>query len=410
MNRKHFGVLSKLAAVGALGMTSLVTLGTSASSSAATSSFKILAVIDTSGPVAIYGQQQLIALHASVYYWNRHGGIDGHKIQMSYVNGNGDPATAETALINWVSSNGKPNEIMDLESGVDDAGIPAEVKRLGVLDIGQDSANACATNAPVNCPTRFVPVPTTATNMAATAAFFKSKGVTSVGLLNEEDGFSESEVPILQAALTKVGITSVVQSFAATAVDVTPEMQSLKSAGVGAIWGAALGPSAAYIANARFNLGMTIPLAFDAGAGAQDLTSIIPAAQLTNVFESVGRPQVAAVPEPGRTDLYASAVADGFNPKLPFGGMNEPLPVSIVWDSFVLMRDAAAQAKSIKTSAMVKALLSLNKTGQNDPLYMYANKMAFTKSIHQDVAATPATYSLVPVAPLNAEGEVSASK
>src|SRR5258708_35129922 len=179
-------------AVAALGLAAaLAACGSSGGgSSAAKSTFKVLAVIDTSGPAAAYGPQQLIALQASVAYWNAHGGIGGEHVSFAYVNGNSDPATATTSLISWVTAHGKPNMIWDGESGLDDSGIPPEIKRLGVLAIGQDSANVCSSNAQTTCPTRFVPVPQLQVNMNTTALFMKQQGYKKVGLLVEEDGFS----------------------------------------------------------------------------------------------------------------------------------------------------------------------------------------------------------------------------
>ena len=374
--------------------------GSSGSSASSGSPFRLLAVIDTSGAASIYGVQQLIALKGSVAYWNAHGGIGGRKITLAYINGNSDPTTAETSLIQWIASNGKPDMVWDGESGIDDAGIPPEIKRADVLAIGQDSANVCLSNASVTCPTNFVPVPLSSVNMSATAAWMHQQGFKKVGLLAEEDGFSQSEVPVLKAALSKYGISTVEASFPPTAVDVTPEVSQLQAAGVNAIWGAALAAAAGYIATARANLGLVnkVPLAFDAGAAAQDLTKLVPTADLANAYESIARPQDAALNLPGRTDLYAASK--------PYGQINNPLPVSIVWDSLVLAHDAAAQAGSTSLSAMVNALGHLGSAAANDPLYMYPSVMGFTADVHQDVAAPVSTYQIVKVGPLNAQGEV----
>lgn len=402
-------------AVAGLGLSVLLVAAcsSSGSSSAATSStnsassskgtFRVLAIIDTSGDASAYGPQQLIALQGSVAYWNAHGGIGGEHVVLSYVNGNSDPATAVTSLIQWISSNGKPNMVWDGESGIDDSGIPPEIKRLDVLDIGQDSANVCSANAQQTCPTRFVPVPLTTVNMAATAAFMKQQGYKKVGLLAEEDGFSQSEVPLLQAALKAEGISTVVATFPLTAVDVTPEVTQLSSSGVDAIWGAALGPAAGYVISARSNLGLVqkLPVVFDAGAGAQDLTKLGTPASLQNAYESTARPQDPNVNLPGRTELYKYSAS--------YGTLDQPLPASIAWDSLVLAHDAAAQAGSVSLQPMVNALLNLSKAGQDDPLYMYPDKVGFTASNHQDVLATISTYAVVKVGTLNAQGEVTTS-
>jgi ABC-type branched-subunit amino acid transport system substrate-binding protein len=390
----------------ALAALALTACGKSSPASSASASskapFRLLAVIDTSGPVAIYGQQQLIALKGSVAYWNSHGGIGGRKITLSYVNGNGDPSTATTSLIQWISANGKPDMVFDGESGVDDSGIPPEIKRAGVLSIGEDSADVCVSNAQQTCPTRFSPVPQLTVNMTATAQWMHQQGYKKVGLLVEEDGFSQSEVPLLKQALSTYGITTVTASFPPTAVDVTPELTELESAGVNAVWGAALAQAAGYIATARADLGLVnkLPIMFDAGAASQDLTKLAPVADFKNAYESISRPQDPAIELPGRTALYAASA--------PYGQLNQPQTVAIVWDSLVLAHDVARQAGSTDVDAMVKALDNLGAKASTDPLYMYPAVIKFTEENHQNVGAPSSTYQIVKVGPLNADGEVTA--
>jgi ABC-type branched-subunit amino acid transport system substrate-binding protein len=389
--------------VSACSSTSSSSVSTSATLNAANSSkgtFQVLGVIDTSGNDSAYGPDQLIALQASVAYWNAHGGIGGEHVALSYVNGNSDPVTAVTSVVQWVSSHGKPNLIYDGLSA-DDAGMPAEIKRLGVLSIGQNSAATCDAHVQQTCPTQFVPIPLLSVQETATAAFMKQRGYKKVGLLVEEDEFSQSEISPLLAAFKADGITTVTSTFPLTAVDVTPEVSQLTSSGVNAIWGAALGPAAGYIISARSNLGLVnkLPLVFDPGAGAEDLTKLGSAAALQNAYETIARPQDPNITLPGRSDLLTYAA--------PYGKVNQPLPASIAWDSLVLAHDAASQAGSVSTQPMINALINLSKTGQDDPLYMYPDLVGFTESDHEDVLAGSSTYEIVKVGPLNAQGEVA---
>lgn len=370
----------------------------SSGATASKSPYKVLAVVDTSGPLNIYGTKELLAARAAAAYWNARGGIDGRKLVVSYVNGNSDPTTASTALVQWVAANGKPNLVIDAESGTDDTGIPPIVKRDNLLTLGLDSAGVCASNSSSTCPTRFSPAPTNALAMDQTAAWMKSQGYKSVGLLAEEDAFTQSEEAPLQAALKKEGISTTVATFPTNAVSVTPQMSELAAAHVNVIWGAALGPAAGYILSARSSLGLSTPIEFDPGASAQDLTTLVSSASLKNTYELIARPVSSTSNDPGRNAMFKAATT--------IGSVNSPLAMSIIWDSFVVLHDAAKQAGTTNQASVINALLHLSPANQTDPLLAYAPKVTFSSSVHQNVGAPLDTYLVVPVGPLNGQGEV----
>jgi Periplasmic binding protein len=350
-------------------------------------------VADTSGPTKVYGTIDVASEKASAAYWNAHGGIDGHPISITVLNDNGDETTAATVLAQYLTSHPKPDLLYPGTSGIDSGGLIPAAKRDHILAMGVDDGGAaCETNAQTTCPTAYTPGPTTTSQQAPISAFFKAHGYKHVGILQEQDAFSESETVPLQAALKADGIKSTVASFSPTAVDVKPQVQELKAAGVDVIYAEALAAAAGYEASARSELGLTqsIPMVFDFGAAAEDLTKLIPAAQLKNAYEGIAKSSDPYVKMPGRDIL------------VKYGGSSvtaQPMIVaSFQWQDLLTIHNAAAQAKSINVDALNSALQNLSTTAQNDPLNMTAPGVAFTQNVHEDASPLGAhAYEVVPV-------------
>ena len=299
-----------ISACGSSSSSSSSTSSSSKPSSTATASkspFTLLMVIDTSGPTKVYGTVDLASMQAAVKYWNGHGGILGHPITIKTLNDNGDATTAVSVATSYLTSNPKPDMIFAGTSGIDSAGLIPLVKRDGLLDVAVDDGdNVCQTNAQMTCPTAFVPAVDTPTQMQSVVSFMKSKGWKKIGVLEEEDAFSESETGPLQSELTKNGMSASVVTFSPTAVNVNPQISELQSDGVNVIFVEGLAAAPGYAISGRAALGLInkMPYVFDAGAAAVDLTKLTPSvANLANSWEEISRASDPYVSMPGRTLL-----------------------------------------------------------------------------------------------------------
>jgi hypothetical protein len=67
------------------------------------------------------------------------------------------------------------------------------------------------------------------TKMQSVANWFKQRHFKKVGILQEEDAFSESETPPLVSELKAAGIQTTIASFSAATVDVKPQISELFS-------------------------------------------------------------------------------------------------------------------------------------------------------------------------------------
>ena len=160
---------------------------------------------------------------------------------MVALNDNGDGTTAVTQLLSYLSTHPAPTMVSAGKEGGDSAALIPVLAKKNVFAMSlNDGTYQCATNSQVNCPNEFTESDPGSTDMAPVAALFKAKGIKKVGILEEQIDFTETETPAIEQALKAEGIQYVVQTFPATAIDLTPEMSALRSAGA---QGASLRPS-----------------------------------------------------------------------------------------------------------------------------------------------------------------------
>lgn len=364
-----------------------------ASSSGSKSPVTILAVADTTGPTKAFGSQELIGIQAAAAYYNAHGGIAGHKVDVQPISDNGDPSTAASVTIKALSgSAGKDTMVYAGEEGTTVAALIPILKRFPVYAVALDDPGTACSKASA-CPNEFANLGSGDLAEIQAANWFKSKGYSDVGILEDQIAFTQTETPVITGALAKNGAKTTKVSFPATAVDVTSEMSQLKAAGVKAVFAEALGPAAGYVLKARASLGWKVPVVFDIAGSALDITTLVPNADTSNAYTTVCPCQDPAVKSPGLDQLrkYAPAGAIG------------PLPANLAgngWDAVVLFDHALTQAGSTSATALTKATESLNAAGQSDPLYMVTNKKQFSSSNHQNLGEAPSDYSILAVGPV----------
>jgi branched-chain amino acid transport system substrate-binding protein len=335
-------------------------------------------------------------MQGSVKYFNQHGGIGGRPIKLKVLNDNGDETTAVSQLAQYMAKNPKPDALFPGTSGVDSGGLLPAAKRYHLLAMGVDDGGAaCLKNAQTTCPTTFTPGPMLPNRQAPVSDFFISKGYKKVGILQEQDAYSESETPQTTTALKAKGIKVYTTSFAPDAVDLKPQVSELNADGVQAIFAEALGAPAGYEATARAQLGLIkkIPLVFDYGAASLDLTKLSPAADLVNAYEGIAKSSDPYVKMPGRDLLIKNS-----SPVVT----SQPLIVaSYEWQDVVTLHDAAIQGGATDVDTMTKTLENLQPKFQNDPLNMVSPGVQFSHDVHENVSPLGTkAYEVVPVGPI----------
>jgi branched-chain amino acid transport system substrate-binding protein len=399
-----FGAVVAVLAIAACGSSSSSTTSSSSSgggSTAATSKapIQVLSIGDTSGATKIYGQLHYAGTLAAAAYLNAHGGVNGRQIVVTHVDSGGITANSVSLAIKALA--GSPGKYALVDAGVegteDDALIPI-MKKYNQFAITLDDAGECAKVS--NCPTEFVVKGNPADPAHAAANFFKSKGIKKVGVLEEAIAFTQGETPGIVAALKADGITPTVVSFPATATDVTPEMQSLKGAGVQGVFAEALGPPAGYTLASRAKLSWSIPVVFDVAASSLDLTKLATPTEVKNAFLNVYNCQNGGAPLTAGMKAMTSNIPSQYTTEASGQACDI---AGNGWDVMMEFANAAKQAPSLTASALTNAMLNLTPAAQTDPLYVTSKVKKYTTSDHDDAGEVPSDFTVIPVGPVSGE-------
>jgi branched-chain amino acid transport system substrate-binding protein len=387
------GSLAGVVALMAAGCSSSSSGSSGGGSSTASSPFTVLNIESLSGALAATASAESAGFPAAAAYINKHGGIDGHKIVVDTVNDNSDPTTAVSDLESYLSSHGKPNVVFPGSSDLEATALLPILAQDGIISF-HGSALATYENTKQTPEAYTILGPVTVQEQTI-AEYLRSKGYKTAGILSEGIAFTQEETAPLQAALTSVGITSKVENFPATALNVVPEMSALQASKPDVLIVEALAEPAGYALKARAQLNWNIPVVGDPAFGDSQVTSLVPAAETTNV---------KAVIFKCNEYLPAAQLSQGVstflsNVKLTGQAAQQPVNLSATaWDGLLLMQSAAKQAGSIDTSKLVAALNSLKVT--TNPLYAIYAGIRFTSADHENLATTVSDYSVAPVGPV----------
>jgi branched-chain amino acid transport system substrate-binding protein len=392
--------LAKFVKVASLAMTAglAMTIGmtavssTSAGAASKSSPFTVLMPISQSGALSGYGLAELAGMRAGAAYLNAHGGILGHKIKLVALNDNSDPTTAVSVVLNYLSSNPKPNAIWSgTESAQVTALLPIITER-GIFSEGLTDVTNLFAHAS-KYPDQFVVGPTATQLSQSELAYAKAKGYTKVGLLIENDAFSEGQATTLEALSSHYGVNLTEVTFAGTALDVTPELSQLQSDNVQALMVSAPGPSGGYVLAGRAKLGWKVPVIGDLTLVSDPLAQDLPAADLAGVVGTDtpnGLYRTTSKLPTGDRELLKGLNSEGATINQGLNLYSQP------WDGLMVINHAAKQAGSISESALVKALNHL-KTA-TDPNYATFPEIKYTPTDHENVGGDPSgNYPLISV-------------
>ena len=359
------------------------------------SPFRVFFDADTTGPLKAYGSQDLAGLKSVIAYLNAKGGIDGHKITLSSMSSNGSAATAVSNLIKYLSSNPKPSFVFAGTAGDETAAMIPVTGRRGLLAASvNDGADQCAKNSQTTCPTFFTVAAPSDVPQKSVGIFMAKRGYKKVGIIALNEAFTQTETPAVTAALKSHGLSVVSSSFPATSTNVVPQMQELKQAGAQAVYAEVLGAPAGYVAEARAKLAWNVPIVYDVAASSLDITKLAPAADLKNTYELIFRTNSPTIAKtlPGVKALVAGAK--------PFGGVGGAQPIDVSafpWDDMLVVAAGAKAAHSISPTAIMAAM---EKTPITDPDLALNATQAYSPSVHENIAAKPSEYPVVPVGPI----------
>jgi ABC-type branched-subunit amino acid transport system substrate-binding protein len=411
INMKGLGVIGLSSVVLALTVSgcSSASSGGSGSSSpggraGASGPLHVLWVAGTSGPTGPYGIADIDGTMAGIAYVNATGGIDGHKLELTSVKTDATPSTDVSALIQHLTSG--TSYILTIpgaSSGEIAATIPATKGYQTVTMVESDGNSQCKTNTSSSCPNAYALLGSADSPESDAAAFFKQKGIGSVGILQEAIDFTQTETPLYKAALAQAGIRSTTVSFPATATNLSPEMSELQNDKVEAVLVEAEGTSPGYALAARATLGLNVPVVVDLAGSSLDITTEAPPADLANAYVNTFAIDDPAANFPGLA-LFAKYAPAGTLSSIPANAAVG------AWDKVLLIRDAVQRAKGATTATAIEKVLDTSAAKPFcDPNFLFAHCYAFTTGNHENAAEAGKDFIVMPVGPIR-EGQVQPSK
>lgn len=332
-------------------------------------------------------------MQAAVAFLNAHGGVLGHQVNLVHTSDNGDPSTTVSVFLQYISSHPLPADVIAGEEGnTVGAAIPVLAKH-PVFSVNlNDGADQCLKDAQKACPNLFSVYPAESVTGAGLTQWFKAHHYTSVGILEAQTAYTQSEGTTLEPQLKAAGIKYTQVSYPSTAVDLTSELSQLKSAGVQVVYSAALPPLPGVVLKGRAELGWDVPVVIDDAGASADITKLAPAADLKNAYEQILAVEDPSLKIPGRAEMLKYARPYG-NP-----GTESLEDAGIMWDTILTFADAAKQAGSLDVKALDQAMLTLPPAG--DPDLVITKKHSWTASDHENAGGLPSDFPIIPVGPI----------
>lgn len=349
--------------------------GSGASGGGAGDPYRVLVTGGLSAPgvLAANSKTSVIAAKASAEVINKAGGIAGRKIEVTVVDDGGNPTTAVTKLREAVAEE-KPDLYLNSGPSVIASATLPILKQNEILsfNIGpiEDSAD------PSKYPLNFDLSPSPADYAKGFIAYAKEKGYRSVGILHGSTSYGMTFAEQVEKSFTEAGLRVVgKQQFDTKALDMTPQLQNLRTAAPDALVMTAYGAPVGYVLKSLAKTGWDVPVLGDTAVSATSLVSspppdgVVGTDQVANLMMEVFK---STVHDPGDTVVNTAVEAM----KAQSDG---PIPSTLInaynYDALALVAAAAAEAGGADDpQALAKAI--------ENPQVLAKAKTAILKDYH----------------------------
>jgi branched-chain amino acid transport system substrate-binding protein len=343
------------------------------------SPYRILMIVNLTGPSSYFGQAPAQAFLAASKVLNKTGGILNRPITITYDDDQGDPTRAVSLLTQRLNS-GTQYDFCECGtfSAETLAMLPATTK---VKLLTTESGAAAAFDDPVNYPYNFGANATLLQQATAMVKYVQKKGYKRPGVFISNDLAGANLLAVYQQLFGAAGIQLVSQQYSGSQLDFTAPLQSLQAQQPDAVILFSFGAPTGIILKNRAKLGWTVPIIAERTTTGQDLTTLVPMDQLSNISEQhlvIDLPPDAQHKTPQWQAMYDALVAAG-----PMTGrLSNYAPL---YDTLLYIAAAAKQAGSTDPDK-VKAALENLKAPNPVPWVTFPNGPGFTTKEHFAVA------------------------
>lgn len=219
--------------------------------------YKIGAVLSETGTYAGLGEPERNTLEMEVARINNEGGVDGHPVEIVYVDDATDPDTAVAETTRLIDKEGVLAIIGATGTGSTMA-MRQEIVRAQIPQISPAGGTVITTDF-----NEWVFQTPWSNALVAPylLEYVKAQGVTKVGLIAESGGFGKDGAGVIKELAAGAGITVVSdQSFNVGDSDMTAQLTKIKSEGAQAVLMVTAGKEASIVAKNMADLAMDMPL------------------------------------------------------------------------------------------------------------------------------------------------------
>jgi branched-chain amino acid transport system substrate-binding protein len=348
--------------------------------------YTIDAVLGLTGALQPFGQAGVQSLKAAASVINKSGGILGHKIVIKSFDDQGT-ATAAASVVQGQLAGTPPSAFYAGTSSTEALAMVPATTSAKVFSFEQ--AAAATLDDPTKYPYNFSASANTVTGYEALGTYLQAKHITKVGILTSADAFGESENQNAVTEFNKLGIQYKTVTYADTEVNLTPQLEQLQAYNPGALYFVAFGPSAGYILENLHTLGWKVTTIGSPAVAATDLTTLVPAADLTGI-EIEAFSVEKWVPPANRSAAFTAMI----NALKAQGPIAIPLYVySFTYDGLQLVALAAKQANSLDAAKISNALEHLKQPAH--PAYVSFPDEGYSPTEHS-LTASPSDFVFLP--------------
>ncbi len=358
----------------------------------------ITAGLSTQGVLAANAQTSVLAAKAGAQVINEQGGIGGKKVELTVVDDGGDPTKAVTELRKAISTGDAPDMYLDSGPSTVAMAVLPVLKQEKILSF--NIAPAEGTDDPSQYPLNFDLAPGPQANNVGIADYAKQQGYDDIGILHSSSGSGEAYGKAAQEEVAKAGMKVVgTETFDPAALDMTPQLASLKNAGAKALILDAYGAPLGHILDNIQRLGWDVPIIGQTTVSATGLIAKTPpdgvlgtpkAANLvTQVFQStVYDPQDDAV------NTMVQTMAG-------LGEITAPLILADNYDPYFLVAAAAEKTGNTDAEDIAQALVDPDVLDAAQTAFL--PRYRFTADSHASNPAPDAFRYVAPSALVNGQ-------
>lgn len=237
---------------------------------------------DFSGATADYTTALVAGMRVAAEALNEDGGIEGREVKIETANDQNDPTAAVSNYQKYKASNGAPDLVYPGSSSAVSLSLLPLLSKDKVLSVG--ATTSAALNDPAKFPFHFGVAEASAAYVPAFVDVAQDKGYQKVGIIYSNDATGQAAKDMYSKELEAAGVEVVAAGYETKALDMTAQLNQLKSQDVDAIVYDGYGTAVLYVLKSRLKTGWTIPSYADQLSGTFPAAAYLSNDQLKDVF------------------------------------------------------------------------------------------------------------------------------